>query len=73
MNKGISVALGVALVAGVAVGGYLLLQKAKEKKSVVDETVAGVQSQLGDLDPVSRAAVVAKLASDETKGLRNKL
>ena len=32
MNKGIKVALGVALVAGVAVGGYLLLQKAKEKK-----------------------------------------
>jgi hypothetical protein len=61
MSKGAKALLGVAVVAGVAVGGYYLFRLAQAKKSVVDETVSNVQSQLEDLDPVSRAAVVAKL------------
>jgi hypothetical protein len=32
--------------------------------------VTSVQTQLDELDPVSRAAVVAKLTSDEAKTLR---
>jgi hypothetical protein len=70
MSKGAKALLGVAVVAGVAVGGYYLFRLAQAKKSVVDETVSNVQSQLEDLDPVSRAAVVAKLSTDEVKGLR---
>jgi hypothetical protein len=72
MSKGTKAVLGVALVAGLAVGGYVLFRKAMEKKVVVDETVSNVQSQLDELDPVSRAAVVAKLSTDEVKGLRGR-
>ena len=70
MSKGTKALLGVAVVAGVAVGGYYLFRVAMAKKSVVDETVSNVQTQLDGLDPVSRAAVVAKLSTDEVKGLR---
>jgi hypothetical protein len=70
MSRGTKALVGVAVVAGLAVGGYFLFRKAQEKKTVVDETVTNVQSQLDGLDPVSRAAVVAKLSTDEVKGLR---
>jgi hypothetical protein len=70
MSKGAKALLGVAVVGAAVVGGYLLLQALREKKAVVDETVSSVQTQLDELDPVSRAAVVAKLTSDEAKTLR---
>lgn len=70
MAKGIKALVGVVVVAGVAVGGYYAVRLILDKKSVVDEAVANVQSQLDELDPVSRAAAVAKLTSDEAKNLR---
>jgi uncharacterized ion transporter superfamily protein YfcC len=70
MGKGIKALVGVAIVAGVAVGGYYAVRLILDKKSVVDEAVANVQSQLDELDPVSRAAAVAKLTADEAKSLR---
>jgi hypothetical protein len=70
MSKGIKALVGVAVVAGVAVGGYYVVRMVLDKKSVVDEAVASVQSQLDELDPVSRAAAVAKLTADEAKSLR---
>jgi hypothetical protein len=70
MSKGAKALLGVAVVGAAVVGGYFLLQVLREKKAVVDETVTSVQTQLDELDPVSRAAVVAKLTSDEAKTLR---
>lgn len=70
MGKGIKAMVGVAVIAGVAVGGYYVVKLVLDKKSVVDEAVASVQSQLDELDPVSRAAAVAKLTADEAKSLR---
>ncbi|MCA0329944.1 MAG: hypothetical protein LCI03_08560 [Actinobacteria bacterium] len=70
MGKGIKALVGVAVVAGIAVGGYYVVRLVLDKKSVVDEAVASVQSQLDELDPVSRAAAVAKLTADEAKSLR---
>ena len=70
MSRSTKALVGVAVVAGLSVGGYFLFRKAQEKKLAVDETVSSVQSQLDELDPVSRAAVVAKLSSDQVKGLR---
>lgn len=71
MGKGIKALVGVAVVAGIAVGGYYVVRLVLDKKSVVDEAVASVQSQLDELDPVSRAAAVAKLTADEAKSLRH--
>ncbi|MFN8159408.1 MAG: hypothetical protein U0R68_18490 [Candidatus Nanopelagicales bacterium] len=63
-TKGI---LTLALVAGAAVGGYYLWKIAMEKKKVADETVLTIQTELDGLDPATRAAVIAKLSSDEMK------
>lgn len=62
--------LGVVVVGGAVVGGYVVVQALLEKKSAVDDTVSAVQTQLDELDPVSRAAAIAKLTSDEAKSLR---
>ena len=70
MSKGMKALLGVVVVGGAVVGGYVVVQALLEKKSAVDDTVTAVRTQLDDLDPVSRAAVVAKLTSDEAKKLR---
>lgn len=70
MSKGVKALVGVVVVAGAAVGGYYLVKTVLAKKSVVDETVTAVQHQLDELDPVSRAAAVAKLTTDEAKSLR---
>jgi hypothetical protein len=70
MGRGAKTLLGVAVVGAAAVGGYLLMQTLREKKAVVDDTVSSVQDQLDELDPVSRAAVVARLTSDEARTLR---
>jgi len=64
------VALVVGLVAVAAVGVALAVKTVKEKKLVVDETAGSIQSELDALDPVSRAAVLAKVSSDTTKGFR---
>ena len=66
-TKGI---LTLALVAGVAVGGYFAWKYAMEKKAVADETVSTIQGELDGLDPATRAAVIAKLSSDEMKRYR---
>lgn len=70
MSKGMKALVGVVVVGGAVVGGYFIVQAVLAKKAAVDDTVSAVQTQLDELDPVSRAAVVAKLASDEAKNLR---
>ena len=70
MGKGIKALVGVVVVGGAVVGGYFVVQALLEKKSAVDDTVSAVQNQLDELDPVSRAAAIAKLTSDEAKSLR---
>jgi hypothetical protein len=71
VGKAAKIVLGAAFVAGVAVGGYYAYKIVMAKKTVVDETVADVQSRLDELDPVSRAAAVAKLTADEAKSFKS--
>ena len=59
--------LTLAVVAGAAVGGWFLYKAVMEKKAVADEAVQTIQGELDGLDPATRAAVIAKLSSDEVK------
>ena len=71
MNKGMKALVGVAVVGAAVAGGYFLVKAVLEKKTVVDDAVAAMQTQLDELDPVSRAAAVAKITTDEAKSLRH--
>jgi len=43
----------------------------RDKRQTAEATVENIQEQLDALDPVSRAAVVARLSSDEVKKVRS--
>jgi hypothetical protein len=60
----------VGIVAVVAVGGYIAFTKLSEQKAVVDSAAGSIQGELDSLDPVTRAAVVAKLSTDAAKEFR---
>lgn len=64
------VALTVGLIVVAAVGVAVAVKTIREKKVVVDEAAGNIQSELDALDPISRAAVLAKVSSDTTKGFR---
>jgi hypothetical protein len=42
----------------------------RQKKQAADLTAGDIEDQLAALDPVTRAAVVAKLSTDSTKHVR---
>ena len=56
----------------VAAAGILALAAAqlREKHQTAELTVENIHAQLDALDPVTRAAVVARLTSDEVKKVR---
>ena len=60
----------VLVVGAVAVAGYYAFMQVKQRKAVADEAIGNIQAELDGLDPLTRAAVVAKLSKDEVKGLR---
>jgi hypothetical protein len=64
------VALTVGLIVVAAVGVAVAVKTVREKKVVVDDVAGSIQSELDALDPISRAAVLAKVSSDTTKGFR---
>jgi hypothetical protein len=43
----------------------------REKRNVAELTVENIQDQLDALDPATRAAVIARLTSDEVKKVRD--
>ena len=51
-----------------AAAAYLL----REKHQEAEDAVENIQDQLDALDPATRAAVVARLTSDEVKKVRGK-
>ena len=59
----IRAALLAAAAAALAVAAYQL----REKHQEAELTVQGIHDQLDALDPATRAAVVARLTSDEVK------
>jgi len=64
--------LTLAAIAAAAAGGYYLFRFVQEKKALADETASHIRSELDDLDPATRAAVIAKLSSDEVARYRGK-
>jgi len=44
----------------------------RDKRKTAELTVENIHEQLDALDPVSRAAVIAKLSSDEVKKVRDR-
>ena len=58
-----------------AVAAMLLAAAAvqlRDKRQVAEATVQNIHDQLDALDPVTRAAVVARLSSDEVKKVRDR-
>ena len=65
--------LALALVtAAVGVAAYYAVTTFQAKKAVADEAAGNIRAELDALDPVSRAAVVAKLSTDAAKEHRAK-
>ena len=62
----IRAALLAAAAAALAAAAFLL----REKHQEAEATVQNIQDQLDALDPATRAAVVARLTSDEVKKVR---
>jgi hypothetical protein len=61
----------VLLVAAAAVLTAAAVQL-REKRQTAELTVENIHAQLDALDPVTRAAVVAQLSSDEVKKVRGR-
>jgi len=59
----------VLLVAAAALLAAAAVQL-RDKRQMAELTVENIQQQLDALDPVSRAAVIARLSSDEVKKVR---
>ncbi len=70
--RGSRIAVLVLVTAAVGVAAYYAVTTVREKKALATETVGNIQSELDGLDPVTRAAVVAKLSSDAAKDFRSK-
>ena len=63
----IRAALLVAAAAALAVAAVQL----RDKREMVEQTVENIYAQLDALDAVTRAAVIARLSSDEVKKVRD--
>jgi hypothetical protein len=64
----IRAALLVAAAIALAAAAFVL----REKYQTGEQAVEDIQAQLDALDPATRAAVIAKLSSDEVKKVRGR-
>jgi hypothetical protein len=67
-TRTIRVALLVAAAAVLATAAAQL----RDKRQTAELTAENIQEQLDALDPVTRAAVIARLSSDEVKKVRDR-
>ena len=70
MNSSTRTIRAVLLVAAAAILAAAAYQL-REKHQEADLTVQDIHDQLGALDPATRAAVVARLTSEEVKKVRD--
>ncbi len=61
-----------ALLAAAAAALAAAAIQLREKRQTAELTVENIHEQLDALDPVTRAAVVARLSSDEVKKVRDR-
>jgi hypothetical protein len=66
-SRVIRAALLVAAAAALAAAAAQL----RDKREMAELTVENIHAQLDALDPVTRAAVIARLSSDEVKKVRD--
>ena len=62
--------LTAALLLGVAAGVVIAVVKARSIKEVATQVADGIEAELNELDPVTKAAVLAKLSTDTAKEVR---
>ena len=60
-----------ALLVAAAIALAAAAVQIREKRQTAELTVENIQAQLDALDPVTRAAVIARLSSDEVKKVRD--
>jgi hypothetical protein len=60
----------VALLVATAVVLVVAAVQLRDKRQMAEETVDDIHAQLDALDPVTRAAVIARLSSHEVKKVR---
>lgn len=70
MSRWSKVLAGTLVVAAIGVAAYYAVTTFQEKKALADEAASTIKAELDNLDPVTRAAVVAKISSDTAKDLR---
>ena len=63
--------LRVALFAAAAAACIAAALQLREQRATVAATAEGIEDQLNDLDPVTRAAVVARLTKDAAEEIRS--
>jgi hypothetical protein len=63
--------LRVALFAAAAAACIAAALQLNEHRAKVAQTVEGIENQLNALDPVTRAAVIARLGSDATQEIKS--
>ncbi len=61
-----------ALLVAAAIALAAAAVQLREKHQTAELTVENIQAQLDALDPASRAAVIARLSSDEVKKVRDR-
>jgi hypothetical protein len=72
MSRWSKVLTGTLGVAAIGIAAYYAVTTFQEKKALADEAASNIQAELDNLDPVTRAAVVAKLSTDAAKNARGK-
>ena len=60
-----------ALLLATAVALVVAAVQLRDKRQTAELTVENIEEQINALDPVTRAAVIARLSSDEVKKVRS--
>jgi hypothetical protein len=60
-----------ALLLATAVALVVAAAQLRDKRQTAELTVENIEEQINALDPVTRAAVIARLSSDEVKKVRS--
>jgi outer membrane murein-binding lipoprotein Lpp len=70
MSRSSKIVVGSLVLATVAVAGYYAVTTFQKKRAIADEAATNIRAELDSLDPMTRAAVVAKLSSDAAKDFK---
>jgi hypothetical protein len=73
MNRSWRVLVGVAVVAASAAVAVYASRDLRRKRDLADLTVDQIEEQIIALDPITRAAVIARLSTDAAKVARDRV